>query len=407
MKKNLYILIFILLLSESLFAQGGSNYSIFGIGDQIKSIGASYDGIAGTSISILSENSINTNNPALWSYVTHTRLSAGYRFNQNYIRNDNLSLYQNNGKIDGVKFLFSIDTSLGISASFGVIPYSSVNYLISTPIYKRVDGMELKGQNIYSGSGGLSQAFLGASIKLFDFVSVGAMGFASFGKITNSVRTIIYDYYAYSSETLFDDYFSGVGYKAGIYLEPVKNLGIGFFYESSPKLDYERKMTYYSQLVTDSSNAIKQKTQIPPRLGAGISYSTGKIMLGFDYIQQDFSDFDYKGGPTVKFKEYSSLSIGLKRFGNKSLSADLADRITYNIGFGYNQLYYNLSGNDINEIYGSFGFEIPIVGTAILNTAVTLGTRGTTNDGLLKEMFGRLNIDVSIGEIWFKPYRRD
>ncbi|MCX7735695.1 MAG: hypothetical protein N2319_03180 [Candidatus Kapabacteria bacterium] len=407
MKKIVQILVFIGFLISNAFSQGGSNYSIFGIGDQIKSIGAAYDGIAGTSIAIPSDYTINTNNPALWSFVTHTRLSAGYRFNQNYIESQNFSLYQNNGKIDGVKALFSIDTSLGISATFGVLPYSSVNYLISTPVFKNIDGLELRGQNYYSGSGGLSQAFLGASIKLTDFASIGVMGLAAFGKISNSIRTIFYDYYGYSSETLFEDYFSGVGYKAGIYLKPINNTGIGLFYESNPNLDYQRKMSYYSQLVSDSSSSLNLSTNLPSRFGLGLSYTTGKILVGFDYIQQDFSNFDYKGGPAVKFKNYSSISFGIKRLGTKSSSAELADRITYNIGFGYNQLYYNISTKDINEIYGSFGFEIPIVGTAILNSAITFGSRGTTENGLLKEIFGRLNIDVSIGEIWFKPYRRD
>jgi hypothetical protein len=407
MKALIYILLFGISLFNYSFSQGGSNYSIFGIGDQIKTIGASYDGIAGTSIAIPSDYSINTNNPALWSYVTHTRLSAGYRFNQNYITNKDFSLYQNNGKIDGIKILFSIDTSLGIAAAFGVVPYSSVNYLISTPVFKNIEGLELTGQNYYSGSGGLSQAFLGASIKLTDYASIGIMGLAAFGKISNSIRTIFYDYYGYSSETLFEDYFSGIGYKAGIYINPIKNAGIGIFYESNPELDYQRKMTYYSQLVTDSSSSLNLSSKIPSRFGLGLSYTLGKVMLGFDYIQQDFTNFDYKGGPLVKFKNYSSISFGLKRLGNKSLSAELADRITYNLGFGYNQLYYNISSSDINEIYGSFGFEIPIVGTAILNTAITLGSRGTNDNGLLKEMFGRLNIDISIGEIWFKPYRRD
>ncbi len=407
MKKLIYILIFILCFSKNIYSQGGSNYSIFGIGDQIKSIGASYDGIAGTSIAIPSDYSINSNNPALWSYVTHTRLSAGYRFNQNYITNDKNSLFQNNGKIDGIKALFSIDTSLGLSAAFGVAPYSSVNYLISTPVFKNIEGLELTGQNYYSGSGGLSHAFLGASIKLTDFAAVGVMGIATFGKITNSIRTLFYDYYGYSSETLFEDYFAGLGYKAGIYLNPVKNFGLGLFYESNPNLEYQRKMTYYSQLVTDSSYTLSLSSQIPSRFGLGLSYTLGKVLFGLDYIQQDFSRFNYKGGPSVKFKNYSSLSFGLKRLGTKSSSSDLADRITYNLGFGFNHLYYNISSQDINEIYGSFGFEIPIVGTAILNAAITLGSRGTNDNGLLKEMFGRLNIDVSIGEIWFKPYRRD
>ena len=130
---------------NSLYSQGGSNYSIFGVGDIYSSASAYYEGLGGTSIAFPSEHSINTKNPALWSLVKNTRLHAGYRFHQNLVTKGENQLLQNNGQVDGVFSIFAIDSAMGLAASFGIYPYSSVNYLISTPLAMVNQALELNG----------------------------------------------------------------------------------------------------------------------------------------------------------------------------------------------------------------------------------------------------------------------
>jgi hypothetical protein len=55
----------------------------------------------------------------------------------------------------------------------------------------------------------------------------------------------------------------------------------------------------------------------------------------------------------------------------------------------------------------SIGFQVPWSGTFISDIALTFGSRGTQTDGLIREYFGKLSVDVSIGETWFKPFKRD
>jgi len=43
----------------------------------------------------------------------------------------------------------------------------------------------------------------------------------------------------------------------------------------------------------------------------------------------------------------------------------------------------------------------------MFDIGLVLGTRGTTNDKLIQENFGRLFIDISVGETWFKRYKRE
>ena len=118
---NLFILLFIFVSNINIsYSQGGSNYSLFGIGELNRNKGAFYDGLSGTSISVPSEYAINLQNPAMWSYVESTRLQFGYKFNQHYNESVSQSLFQNNGKLNDVLAIFSIDTSMGISASLGL-----------------------------------------------------------------------------------------------------------------------------------------------------------------------------------------------------------------------------------------------------------------------------------------------
>jgi hypothetical protein len=55
----------------------------------------------------------------------------------------------------------------------------------------------------------------------------------------------------------------------------------------------------------------------------------------------------------------------------------------------------------------SFGMDLPITTDALLGLALTGGQRGTTNNGLVKEMFARFTVSVTINEIWFQPFARE
>ncbi|MBI5325794.1 MAG: hypothetical protein HZB41_11085 [Ignavibacteriae bacterium] len=416
MIKNLKskLLIFILGVTGAVFsfAQGGSNYSIYGIGDIYPGGNASFESLGGTSIAVPSDFGVNMRNPSLWSFTKTSRLQAGFRFNQNSVNNGKYSLFQNNGKVDGIFGIFSVDTSIGLSVSFGVHPYSSVNYLIKTENSVEIDTTEAIAQTTFNGSGGLSNAYLGASFKLFNGLNLGGEVHATFGLIETQITTIFPTNSYAASISIRDDNFFGFGYKAGAYYSGIENLGIGAYLEGHPNTTVDSKL-YYTYLTMTKDTLIQNpeySVKIPLSIGFGLSYTLGKFLFAADYIMQDFSDFDYNvdtNHAKPNYKKSSQLSFGISRLGNKSINAKFLDKINYNFGFGYRELYINTFGKDINEYYGSFGMDMPVIGSAMVNFAFTIGSRGTTDAGLVRELFGRLTVDLSIGEIWFVPYRRN
>jgi hypothetical protein len=299
---------------------------------------------------------------------------------------------------------------MGISVSFGIHPYSTVNYLVTRPITAQVEGITVNGRTIYQGAGGLSLAYLGGAFELMDGLSVGAAMFATFGRIDRMTLTQFYKSSEY--DQIFDyeldkrDFFSGFGWRVGIYYQTPVGLSIGAFFENHPDISAERDEIHYSSLQRDTVFKSDIDMIIPDYYGFGLGYRTGKFIAGADLSFQDFSSFDYSPGSDTKFNGSMKLSAGVQRIGNRSSNARFLDRIGYKFGAGYNQLYYELDGNQISEYFGSFGAEIPLGSDSFIDAAIMIGRRGTTDDDLILEYFGRFSIDISIGDNWFQPYRR-
>ncbi len=411
--KILFVLC-LMFASTDLFSQGGSNYSVFGFGDINKSYGAVYDAMGQTSIAMPSSHAINKTNPAMWSFVDLTRMQIGYNFNQHITSSDKEeTLYQNNGQFSGLTGLFMIDTTLGAAVSFGLEPYSTIAYSISAPIIHPIEDDTLKGKNIFDGTGGLSQIHFGYAMHVTDNISIGAQVYALFGKAEYTNTTQLFNKDTYYRVRGSKDDFEGVGFKFGASYNWNRKLFIGAFFEKNPNLDINNETKDYTPVSISDDNLDTTYTNsytsvVPNRFGFGLSYLTGKFRIGADFELQNFSDFTYRAG-ALDFKYDNSwrFSLGVERIGNKSFLADYMDRITYRLGVGMKDLYYEINGNAIKEMYASYGMQLPLPGTAVIDAAVNAGLRGTTNNDLVNEYFVRLSFSFSIGETWFKPFKRE
>jgi hypothetical protein len=407
LKKIIVILTFLISFGE-LFAQGGSNYSILGIGDINYSGNAAYSALAGTQIAFPAEYSINSRNPAMWSFVTNTRLQAGYKFNQNIVSDDNSTLWHNNGALSGFSGIFAIDSSYGTAASFGIVPYSHINYLTATDINVNQIGLELKGKTTYQGAGGISQAYAGVSTKITDWFGVGFSIFSTFGVVESGRETEFNnDFYSFKYSTIRSDYVSGWGFKTGAFISPAKNLLIGLSYEAQPSLSVSSETNYISPTVPDTTITVDKDIEIPGLLGLGFSYSSGNFIFGGDFSIQNFSNFNYNSGANTEFTNSYIASIGINRIGNPSLNANFADRVSYKFGLGYNQLYYKVLGSQIQEYTATVGMQMPFAGSMIVDLSFIFGHRTANDARLVKEYFIKFGIDISMGETWFKPFLRE
>lgn len=389
------------------FAQGGSNFSIFGIGDIIHNSSAVYDALGTCAVAIPKENSINLINPALWGFLTQTRIRGGYRFNQNYVQSENSHLWQNNGKVDGISYALAIDTAYGSSIAFGFNTYSTVNYYISKRIQVSIDDYYLEGNNIYQGSGGLSQAFLGASFRPLNFLYLGGSVVLNFGTINSYNRTLVWGSYASSAVTEKNDYFIGLGFRGGMVLNPINKGYIGFFYEANNRSNLKSQTRYIYELTLDTTFVNETKIDMPSSYGVGFAYRIGRTIVTSEYTQRNFTSMNYNLGPRTSLDKENKFAFGISYIGSKSTFTSYANRITYNLGGYYKQLYQKIDGVGINEYALTFGFEFPIVGSAMFNAGFVLGGRIPETSSLPKEYFGRMILEITLGETWFVPFRRE
>jgi len=409
MKKALVKLLLVLMFYtfQDALSQGGSNFSIFGIGDIMHNSSAVYDALGSCAVAVPKENSINLVNPALWGFLSQTRIRAGYRFNQNRIQTENAHLWQNNGKVDGITYGLAIDTSKGASIVFGFNTYSTVNYYISKKIKVSFDDYELNGDNYYQGSGGISQAFLGASYKPLRYLYLGAALVTNFGTINYYNRTLVWGSYASSAITEKNDYFAGIGFRAGLLFTPLPKTFLGLFWEKNNTASLKNYTRYVYELTLDTTFESEAKINMPSSFGVGISYLYGRTLFTSEFTSRDFTSLNYNLGPRASFGSENKLAFGISYIGSKSTFTSYANRMTYNFGGYYKYLYPRIDGGKINEYALSFGFEFPIVGSAAVNAGFVFGARIPQASSLQKEYFGRMILEITLGETWFVPFRRE
>jgi hypothetical protein len=410
MKKLVYVIIFFS-VTLKLYSQGGSNYSVFGVGDIIYGHTSSAQAMGGTQIAVPSNNTISIFNPSLWGKIKTTRVQTGYRFNQNIIDNSENVLLQNNGAMNGFYSIFNFDTTKEISAGLMFSPLSSVNYYMSVPINPYDSAtLGLNGNILYRGSGGLSNITLGLGSKIIDGLYLGASLSAIIGKVEHCFLTNITNTHTTNYQINNTNIISGFSSNIGVYFEPIENLGIGAFYNITPNGDIEERSEYLYDpilsLTRDSVIVSKTKSEKPSFYGAGLSYKTEKLLFAIDYLNGNFKNISVFN-PQNEFHNLNRISLGTILLGNPNPYSSLIARTSYKLGVYTEQLYYNVNGQKIRENGITTGFQFPISRTAQIDFSLVFGQRGNLDNGLIKEYFGRMMIDISIGDKWFTPIKRE
>lgn len=390
-----------------LHGQGGSNYSTVGLGDLRLSSGALYDGMAGTSIAMPSDHGINTVNPALLGNSPFTRLQASYRFSQHQISSRDGSASQYNSEVDGLLALFSIDTSLGLGVSFGVVPYSGTNYSVERTIGTSTDSGSIAGKSSQTGSGGISSIQLGVSTRVLPTLSAGVSANVLFG-LTSQTEQIVTKVYSERVQTLRTFDIRGTLLRAGLYYRPNTSWSAGAFISGGSDASYTLTESTVGFLGTatyyDTTSAASRTTGLPLGYGLGVSFHAGRTMLGADVEITDLSGVTMNVPRWATLGQFMRVSVGLSQTA-ASYAATFFDKLGYRAGAAYQRQYYAVNGQNVNEFLGTVGIDFPLGAAATVDLALQGGWRGPESG--LSEYFGRFMASISIGEVWFRRFARD
>lgn len=399
-------------------------YSIFGVGD-VSRPGTAYNkSMGGLGVGVKDARYINYINPA--SIVERDSMSFmadfGMEQRNTYLSGNGAKSAYNSFNMHYV--LITLPIYKRSALILGAAPYSNVGYKFSKretdpEVINEVGNVEYQKY----GTGGITQLFAGASVKLFKRLAVGAEGIYYFGTIDR------YSNILFGSSTVYRQINTGYDYVIGAFtgklgLQYTQKMSqdvsatIGATYTLKAKLTGD--MTRYATATTlagtldtivfDKSN--NTQMSIPSEFGVGFSIrKLDKWMFGADYIMQDWTGTEFTATPGVDFKpgKSSSLKIGAEYTPNLYDVRYYYKRITFRGGLYYDQSYMTVLGNQVNSKGITLGMSLPISRWYnSLGLTLNVGQRGTKSDKLLKENYFMFGINFALHDIsWFRKPKYD
>jgi hypothetical protein len=327
--------------------------------------------------------------------------------------------------------------------SFGLLPYSFINYNFTTS--------QGDTNQVYTGKGSLYQAYIGAAYKIKEF-SFGINGSYIFGNVDYSRGYVFSDSItAYNIQNLSTTRVYGFAYNIGVqYRKRIMKKTQQNALKNDVFFTVGAQGTTNVKLNTRVSSSWQRYTGTDPQvvIDTPLNYAdrTGKITLpynftvGFTVGNENWwlvgADFRYNGWS--QFSNYQEalpmrpdLSTPYWGFGDSwrtSIGAGIVpdydskkffSRIQYKIGgyYGKSELQYHPSataaGLSLSEYGGTLGLSIPILISGIYREAAhfhfsaDIGARSPADKTLISESYYRFNFGFTLNNVWFVKRKFD
>lgn len=307
--------------------------------------------------------------------------------------------------------------------SFGVRPYSTVNY--ETRSYRRLNVLGVDSLLYsYKGEGGVSKLTFSNGVRLGKEVYLGLeMGFL-FGAVNRNVGTQnLSDGQFYKIQLENQSNYNDFTFKAGAaWRKVLKNdyvLNLGATMDLSPSLSgslMKRFVTYdlggLNVINSDTlakSEAFTQQLPVSTRVGFSVE-RLAHWMVGVDYVRTDWSKVDNNLGRSKVLPVSEQISIGAEYTPDFESISNFFKRVTYRVGVSQTTTPYDFAGNSkyARDQNLSFGAALPLRNFLnYVNISYQIGKRGILADNMLEEQYHRVVIGLTLGDIWFRKIKID
>ena len=410
-----YIVVFVALFATLTLSQNSSSYTRYGIGDINYTYSARSLGLGESGTATLNNNFVELLNPASWSALNLTRIEFSLVINGVHLSDNNNSALYTDADFRGFTFAFPISEKYGIGFASGLLPYSRISYT-SVQKYEAAEPLNSAYTSTYSGSGGLSRLFIGASYRTpFDWV-IGATAEYIFGKQAYSSKTE-YDkqtYYPAEFELAYRS--TGFGTTLGVisqnfaeYLggESITNFRFGVSLNLISELNTDTSLTINPSTSADTVATSTVKMDMPFRLASGISLQLkNEYTFNLDYIYQPWTDFKLNGKTSPFLRNVHKFNFGFEYTPEFKLSSSVWEQIIWRAGLSYELSQYKINGNDIKQYSIFAGLSFPVGVGNSLDLGLEYSMRGTKDFNLIKENFYRINFGISFGSLWFQRFEK-
>ncbi len=193
---RLFILVLLAVIPGKLIAQSTTSpYSILGIGDIENKDYGKFFGMASTSVALRSSSYVNLSNPASLTALDANMINIdinGRWHSGSFLYNtsDTLTSANNDAAIRRLSLTFRPNSLWGFS--FGIKPYSSVNYLLSQNLSLQNGGSSNMIKTV-TGSGGINQVYLANGFQISKNLSLGLTASYLFGSLSSNTSYVYED----------------------------------------------------------------------------------------------------------------------------------------------------------------------------------------------------------------------
>ena len=398
-----------------------SPYSMLGIGDVVKQGNAYNYGMAGLGVGVRDNRFINYTNPAAITARDTLAFMLDFGITQ---KNYYISDYQTKSAYNVFNmnnFAFTAPIYRKSAFIIGVSPFSNTGYKFESVEDDDLIVSQL-GDVRYRkyGTGSINQLFMGASMEMFKYISIGAEAIYYFGTMDRHSDVV------FSEESSYNSIYTGWEYNVGSfsgkfgiqYNQPLKNnssLTIGATYRLGNVLKGDYIRYAYTQ-VGDTKDTVMYnniehaKLKISPELAAGISYRhRDKWMIGFDYVRQDWTKSDFNTSDSRFVPKVSeSFRAGFEIVPNRYDIRYYHKRMTYRGGVYYDKSYISFNGKQVESMGITFGTTLPIYRWYnAVSVAVDMGQRGSQQNQLVRERYINFMVNINLHDVWFVKYLYD
>ena len=413
-------------------ATTSSPYSKYGIGlldDQLMPQNEGMGGIATAVNTIGAYRSINVINPASYGKIDFTTIDAGLYTSFVTDKNSTASEQSSNTRFSHIAFAIPVAKHAAIS--FGLLPYSELgyNYQTTRPNPHPVSSVDTNVINdIYSGQGGLSKAYLGYGVGIGKHLMIGANFSYIFGNLQQQVSSEIPQLYG----TLFSrqqesNHVAGVNYDYGIQytidLSDTKHVILGYSGSAGSQLRVQNSfiVSQYTKDASGNENVAADtlvnqqspnaKIQLPQINRFGISFQKdASFIIGADYTIGNWSALTI-AGTGAGLVNSRTLNVGGQIIPNQNSLSNYLALVNYQLGFIYDQTNLSINNVNIKRYAATFGLGIPLphdrASSAFykVNFSAEVGRRGTLTNGLVQENYVNLHLGFTLNDRWFQRYK--
>lgn len=415
--------LFLLVSGGALAQTANTPFSYRGLGDFYGNALAHNQGMAGVGVSNPQYFYLNNQNPALLVFNRFAVFEGGFIGQNNTIKGNGPSEKSFNGNLNYL--MMGLPVKMGKwSTSFGLAPYSGVNY--RSNYTDNIEGSTHMVNVQETGSGGLNQAFWANGVALSKKISVGVRASYLFSSIINeytntlsaeATPVVVYSPTIYERTYIKDFNFSlGVSFHEDSLFNKNYRFNFGAVYNFKSELNTE----YYTRIerrntsgaVMDSTtliNNVPGTISLPQSFTAGVSFGRGeRWMIGLDYSFLKNSAFRDFSGNSQNAVDSWRIALGGEVTPDPTALSGYLKRMTYRTGVSMEKYPYIINGNPVNDLGISFGFTMPVSRISSLDFALKMGRRGTIQEHTIEENYIKIYFGVTINDqYWFIKRRFD